>query len=88
MNDIDTIIYQLGIKHPQWVVTQLNVTHEADDNGLWFITKPDSDAEIQLESSSGNFPFLVESTNSNHRITATDVEATIQAIEAALNSTE
>jgi hypothetical protein len=33
----------------------------ADDNGLWYITHPAGLAEVQVESHSGNAPFLVES---------------------------
>jgi hypothetical protein len=49
-------------------ITQLQVTHPgADDDGLWFIKVPGRTEEVQIESSSGTCPFLIESDFSSQR---------------------
>lgn len=66
--DIDTIIAALRRAHPEISCEQLRVTHPgADDDGLWFFTHPRAVGEVQLESSSGQFPFLLEGDDSDGR---------------------
>ena len=60
--DIDQIIERLRSELPGAQITQLQVTHpEADDDGLWFVKVPGQRGEIQIESSSGTCPFVIES---------------------------
>ena len=59
--DIDIVIEKVRSKHPAIVVVQLKVAHpKADDAGLWFFRLPPDKKEIQVESSTGSAPFLIE----------------------------
>jgi hypothetical protein len=59
--DIGRVIDELRRMFPGIACEQLHVSHPGtDDNGLCFFTHPDRQGEVQLESSSGNLPFLVE----------------------------
>jgi hypothetical protein len=60
MRDVDRIIELVKGRFPTVVVEQLKVTHPADDDGLWFFLLPPIRKEIQIESSYGKCPFLVE----------------------------
>jgi len=60
--DIDRLIAQMRRDYPGVRVEQLRVAHPgADDDGLWFFKHPGSSNEVQVESSTGAAPFLVES---------------------------
>jgi hypothetical protein len=82
--DIDLIIERLTASIPGIHIEQLRVRHPGvDDNGLWFINIPDQKGEVQIESSIGMCPFLVESDLSNERSygnTVEDVVATIKRL--------
>ena len=58
--DIEAVIAGLEDSWPGVRVEQLRVLHAADDDGLWFVSHPDSRGKVQVESSSGTVPFLVE----------------------------
>lgn len=59
--DIDIVIERVRSEHPAIVVEQLKVAHpKADDNGLWFFRLPPDKKEIQVESSTGSAPFVIE----------------------------
>jgi hypothetical protein len=58
--DIDLIISEVRKAMPAVIVTQMHRTHPADDDGLWWFRPPGVKGNIQLESSTSNFPFLVE----------------------------
>jgi hypothetical protein len=88
MRDIDAIIGQLRLAHPDISAEQLTVTHpSADDDGLWFFRHPASDIELQLESGTGNCPFLVESSPSGDRLTADTVEQAVALVVTGLGLT-
>lgn len=60
---------QVQLAHPTVRVEQLKVKFPgADDDGLWFFTHPGSSFEVQFESSTGMYPFLVESNENDERI--------------------
>ena len=59
--DIDQVIEQVTKRLPGAVVTQIEPTHTSDDAGLWWFSLPGVAPRIQIESSSGACPFLVES---------------------------
>ena len=66
--DIEQIIELLRKEIPGVEVAQLRVSHPgADDDGLWFISVPGRIGEVQIESSSGTCPFLIESTGISER---------------------
>lgn len=58
--DIESIIMGVKRKLPDVSFWQLPKVHAGDDNGLWFFSLPGVDKDIQLESPTGNCPFLVE----------------------------
>ena len=83
--DIDTIVVALTASHPRLRVEQLKVKHPgADDDGVWFFTHPDSRFEVQLESSDGSCPFLVESDRHDERGRATTVAEAVERVECWL----
>jgi hypothetical protein len=60
--DIDHIIEQLKAEVLGVQVTQVHVTHpDADDDGLWFVGILGRAEKVQIESSHGSCPFLIES---------------------------
>jgi len=59
--DIDDIICLLRECFPTLKVVQLEKTHPADDDGLWWFRLPGITKDIQVESSTGNCPFMIES---------------------------
>jgi hypothetical protein len=77
--DIDTIMTRLATVRPDIRVTRLKVSHKADDDGIWFFSAGGA-IEVQLESTTGNFPFLVESTANERRTTVNTVDQAIGVI--------
>ena len=85
MRDIDAIISQLRLAHPDVSAEPLAVMRPGtDDDGLWFFGHPASDVELQLESSTGNCPFLVESSASVDRPIADTVEQAVALVVTGL----
>lgn len=83
--DIDRIIAAATAKHPRLRVEQLKVKHPgADDDGLWFFSHPESQFEVQLESSYGAFPFIVETCRHNERQQASTLAEAVELIESWL----
>lgn len=79
--DIDCIIGRLNVEYPGIQITQVQVRHPgADDDGLWFVRVPGRRGEIQLESSDGSFPVLIESDRSNERFSAETVEDLVSVL--------
>lgn len=79
--DINHIIDRLKAEIPRVQVTQLQVAHPgADDDGLWFITIPGRDGEIQIESSHGSCPFLIESDFSDERSQGHTIDEVVSTV--------
>jgi hypothetical protein len=58
MGDIGTILELVRRVYPDVVCEQLQVVHPgADDEGLWFFTRPGISNEVQIESPPGTCPF-------------------------------
>jgi hypothetical protein len=88
MRDNDAIIGELRDTYPAITAEQLDALHPgADDNGLWFFRHSDSGSEVQLESSSGNTPFLIESSGSAQRLRANTVPEAVAMVVAGLGIT-
>jgi len=70
----------------QWVFAReiLLCQQAADDDGLWWFKIAGSKNDIQVESSSGNCPFLIET----HLISeeTTSLEETIRSIKSRLQT--
>lgn len=58
--NIDLVILNVQQELPDISVWQLQKRHPGDDDGLWFFSLPGLEKDIQIESSTGNCPFLVE----------------------------
>lgn len=84
-NDIKSIIKRLAEERPDIGVRRLKVSHEADDDGIWFFSAEGA-IEIQLESSTGNFPFLIEASANQRRTSVSNVDEAIGVICSELNS--
>lgn len=84
--DIDQIIAAVRQQIPEVIVSQLQKTHPADDDGLWYFGLPQASNDVQIENSSGRCPFLVETDEqSSHQArTAQTVAETVQMIVAYL----
>ena len=83
--DIDQVIAALRLAFPGIACEQLRVAHPgADDDGIWFVTHPTGRGEVQLESSSGRFPLLVEGTDSPARDMAHTLEQAVALVAARL----
>jgi hypothetical protein len=74
--DIDRVIAGLVGRWPAIKHERLCVSHPgADDDGLWFFTHPEARREVQVESSTGNVPFLIEGDHAPPVTGATVMEA-------------
>jgi len=81
LHDIDQIIERLKTEIPGVQVSQLQVTHPgADDDGLWFIRIPGRAEEVQIESSHGSFPFLIESDFSAERLHGHSIDEVVSTV--------
>jgi hypothetical protein len=79
--DIDLIIERLKAEIPSVHIAQLRVAHPGnDDDGLWFINIPGRQETVQVESSNGSCPFLIESDFNAERLHAQTVEEAVSAI--------
>ncbi len=59
--DIDKVIERVRAQLPAVVVEKMKVSHlGVDDDGLWFFRLPPEKKEVQIESSTGAAPFLLE----------------------------
>ena len=82
MRDIDLIIARLNAEIPGVDIEQLEVKHPgADDDGLWFINVPGRREEVQVESSNGSCPFVIESDFNAERLHAHTVEETVSTVK-------
>jgi|tagenome__1003787_1003787.scaffolds.fasta_scaffold12761306_1 hypothetical protein len=91
MREIDEIIKRVEIRVPNVEVHQLHVSHPgADDDGLWFFNLlGDRQHDIQIESSSGQCPFIVEHSgmrSTSDALTMGSVEEVVDAIVSYLSS--
>lgn len=85
--DIEVIIRQVKLQIPASESSRLEVKNIGDDDGVWFFYIPGDDREIQLESSYGMCPFIVETDEqSSHKSrTAETVEIAVSMIVAYLS---
>lgn len=68
MRDVDAIILAVASCLPGVIWRQLQVSHPgADDDGIWFFWLKDQDGLVQIESSEGALPFVIETDKHNER---------------------
>jgi hypothetical protein len=86
MRDIDQIMHVLLQTIPGIRLKQLVVRHPGvDDDGLWFFTHPESVYEVQLESSDGMCPFLVETNENSTRMQVYTVHEAAELVKTLLH---
>jgi hypothetical protein len=78
--DLEEVIRRVQERLPSMNWQQLTVRWPADDDGLWFFWLPGLPGEVQIESSYGVCPFLVESDKHDERLTASSPEETADII--------
>jgi len=84
--DIDQIIEMLKVAIPGIHIKQLHVKHPGvDDDGLWFIHIPGREEKVQIESSTGVCPFLIESDFNSERLHGNSVEEVVSTIKQLYN---
>ena len=80
--DIDLIIERLKAEIPGVHIAQLQVTHPgADDDGLWFIEISGRSETVQVESSNGGCPFLIESDFNDERFHGHTVQEVVVTVK-------
>jgi hypothetical protein len=86
MRDIEQIIRLVNDAAPSVMVHQLQVRHPgADDDGLWFFTRPGIEFEVQIESSTGMCTFLIETDENDTRYNAYSVEDAVERLTLLLH---
>ena len=82
--DIESVIAELRRRWPAIQVKQLRGIHAADDDGIWYFTHPAAHGEVQVESSTGAGPFLVEGADSPTANRECTVDETIALVASRL----
>ena len=86
MRDIEEIIRAISDLYPSVEARQLRVSHPGDDDdGVWFFERPGCKFQVQIESSAGMCPFLVETDENDIRCTTQSVKETIETIAHQLH---
>jgi hypothetical protein len=84
-DDLRQIVEGVQAKLPDVRWEQLPVTHAADDDGLWFFTRAARGSrEVQIQSSSGTCPFLIETDVDDKVRTGRTPDEVIRQIVALL----
>lgn len=78
--DIDRVMALVRARLPSVSVTQWHKKHPGDDDGIWWFRLPGVEQDIQLESSFGTCPFLVEHSDMR---TTTDAWRAVSVEQAA-----
>ena len=83
--DLQRIVQGVTAALPDVEWDQLRVSHAADDDGLWFFWRRGRrDDELQIESSSGASPFLIETNRDKERRWAMTPEEAVKTIVSLL----
>jgi hypothetical protein len=88
LRDIDEIILKVKRELPLSGVYQLEVKNPHDDDGLWYFYLPGIERDIQIESSYGMCPFIVETNEQSayDARKANTVDEAVSMIVEYLNS--
>jgi len=89
--DIDIVIERVRALHPDATIEQLKVSHPADDDGLWFFQLPKEKKSIQVESSTGAAPFLIEHCDmqtSDEAISGAGVDQAVHEVSVYLSASK
>ncbi len=78
--DVQQVIVLVRQAYPVARWTRLSVTHPGDDDGIWFFWLPDQPGEVQIESSFGVCPFMVETDKHDERFTGASVQEVAEKV--------
>jgi hypothetical protein len=79
--DIDRVFARVRMSLPAARMEQLKVAHPGtDDDGLWFFSLPNTKSEVQVESPTGDCPFLIENDFDNERRELNTVEEVASSV--------
>jgi hypothetical protein len=79
--DIDLLLDRLVATYPDMNFRQLSVRHPADDDGLWFVSVPGKAEMLQIESTNGTCPMLIEIDTGPHSSDARNANTVEQAFQ-------
>ncbi len=79
-SDLEAVIRGVKGHFPNIDWQQLPVTHPGDDDGIWFFKLLGSRDEVQIESSDGLCPFLIETNRHDGRQVAETVEEVVETV--------
>jgi hypothetical protein len=79
--DIDKIVDAIKEQFPEVKVIQMDKKHPVDDDGLWWFRLPGKSKDIQIESSTGECPFLVESDDTISSLDAVTAHTIDEAVK-------
>jgi len=80
-HDIDIIKERIHAILPDVKIEQLQVSHPgADDDGLWFFRREGKIHHMQLESSTYDLPFIIESTDTPTASIAASIDEAVEAV--------
>ncbi len=80
VRDVDRIIEEIERLLPDVRWEQWKRMHPTDDDGLWFFRVPSSANEVQIESSNGVSPFLIEHDATNERQTGNTIAEVVAKV--------
>ena len=82
VRDIDIIIEKVRERMPAVAVRQHEVTHPADDDGIWWFSLPGVNRDVHVESSYANCPFVIETDeqSSGEALRAATVDQAVQLV--------
>ena len=84
--DVDIILERLRSEYPEITVEQLKVKFpDADDDGIWFIRHPRTPFEVQIESTEGMCPFLIETDEHDQRKEGRSVDEVVDDVKQWLH---
>ena len=84
MRAIEQLLPAIEAAFPGVRVRQLQKSQPGDDDGPWFVSHPNSDVEVNVEPSNGEFPILIENSRNDTRVTTTTIDETLAAIRWTL----
>ena len=85
MRAIEQLIPAIEAAFPGVRIRQLQKSLPGDDDGLWFVTHPNSNVELNVEPNNGEFPVLLENSRNDTRVTTTTIDETIATIRWTLS---
>ena len=79
-SDLEAVVQRVRERLPDVRWAQLSVSWPGDDDGLWFFWLPEQPGDVQIESSMGVCPFMVETDKHDDRISTLTPEDTADLI--------